>query len=40
MPWPMIRSATADDLKAIFAYLQSIPPIENKVPEPQPPEQH
>ena len=30
---------TDDDLKAIFAYLQTIPPIKNKVPDPLPPAQ-
>lgn len=34
MPWPMYRNMTDDDLKAIFAYLRSIPPIVNRVPEP------
>ena len=34
MPWPMYRNMTDDDLKAIFAYLRSIPAISNKVPEP------
>jgi len=34
MPWPWIGQATDDDLRAIFAYLQSIPPIRNKVPQP------
>jgi hypothetical protein len=39
MPWPMFRSATDEDLRAIFAYLQSIPPIHNRVPLPlDPPE--
>jgi hypothetical protein len=39
MPWPMYRQATDEDLGAIFAYLQSIPPIRNKVPQPiDPPE--
>ena len=37
MPIPMYRNFTDDDLAAIFAYLQSIPPIKNKVPEPLPP---
>jgi hypothetical protein len=23
-----------DDLKAIFAYLKSLPPVKNRVPEP------
>jgi len=39
MPWPMYRQATDEDLGAIFAYLQSIPAIRNKVPQPvDPPE--
>jgi hypothetical protein len=33
MPWPWIGQATDEDLKAIFAYLQSIPPIVNHVPD-------
>ncbi len=34
MPWPMYRNATDEDLKAIFAYLQTIPAIRNRVPQP------
>jgi hypothetical protein len=34
MPYPMYQNATDDDLRAIFAYLQSIPPISNRVPLP------
>ncbi|HEY0592217.1 MAG TPA: diheme cytochrome c-553 [Thermoanaerobaculia bacterium] len=34
MPWPMIGSATDEDLKAIFAYLQSMPAVKNRVPQP------
>jgi hypothetical protein len=37
MPILMYRNFTDADLEAIFAYLQSIPAIRNKVPEPQPP---
>jgi len=37
MPWPMVRQATDADLKAIWAYLQSLPPIINQVPLPLPP---
>ena len=33
MPWPWFGKATDEDLKAIFAYLQSIPPIVNHVPD-------
>jgi hypothetical protein len=28
---------TDDDLKAMFAYLKTVPPIANQVPEPVPP---
>ncbi len=34
MPWPMFRQATDEDLRAIFAYLQSLTPIKNRVPLP------
>jgi hypothetical protein len=34
MPWQMYRNFTDDDLKAIFAYLRSIKPIDNLVPTP------
>ncbi len=37
MPWPMYRNATDEDLKAIFAYLRTIPPVVNHVPDYQPP---
>jgi hypothetical protein len=40
MPWAEIRKMKDDDLKAMFAYLQSLPPIENAVPEPIPPPQY
>lgn len=33
MPWMNYGKMTDDDLKAMFAYLQSIPPIKNKVQE-------
>jgi mono/diheme cytochrome c family protein len=39
MPWPMIRNLNDEDLKSVFAYLQSLPPIRNRVPAPvDPPE--
>ena len=39
MPWKFVGSLTDDDLKAVFAYLRSIPAISNKVPSPvDPPE--
>ncbi len=34
MPWPMYRNASDEDLRAIFAYLQSIPKVRNRVPQP------
>jgi hypothetical protein len=37
MPWFNLAEATDEDLSAMFAYLQSIPPIENMVPAPIPP---
>ena len=37
MPWEIIRWATDEDLKAIWAYLRTIPAIENAVPTPIPP---
>jgi cytochrome c553 len=37
MPWQQYRELSEDDLKALYAYLRSIPPIKNRVPEPIPP---
>lgn len=37
MPIPVYSQMTDDDLKAVFAYLQSLPPVRNKVPDPLPP---
>ena len=34
MPWPVYRNFTDEDLKAIFAYLRTIPPVSNHVPDP------
>jgi hypothetical protein len=34
MPWPSYAQMTDDDLKAIFAFLQSVKPISNRVPQP------
>jgi hypothetical protein len=34
MPWRNLSQAKVEDLKAIFAYLQSIPAISNRVPDP------
>ncbi len=37
MPWPAFRNATDDDLKSVFAYLRSIKPVVNHVPDIDPP---
>jgi mono/diheme cytochrome c family protein len=37
MPWQNLSTASDDDLKAIFAFLQSIPAVKNKVPAPNVP---
>jgi mono/diheme cytochrome c family protein len=34
MPWSNYGKMTDDDLKSVFAYLRSIKPIHNQVPEP------
>ena len=39
MPWQMYTNASDEDLRAIFAYLKSTPPVENRVPAPVPPRQ-
>jgi len=38
MPWPTIGAASDEDLKCIYAYLMSIKPIHNVVPQPTPPD--
>ncbi len=37
MPWPAYRNATDEDLKAVYAYLRTIKPIVNHVPDYVPP---
>ena len=37
MPWQMYRNLNDEDLKSIFTYLKSLPPVENLVPAPKPP---
>ena len=39
MPIPVYNHFTDDDLEAVYAYLRTIPPIRNRVPEPLPPAQ-
>jgi hypothetical protein len=33
MPWPIYTNLTDEDLKAVWAYLQTVPPIDNLVPD-------
>jgi len=35
MPWPAFRNASDDDLKSIYAYLRTVPPVTNHVPDVQ-----
>ena len=37
MPWPWVSKMTDADLKAIFAFLRTVKPIKNKVPDYVPP---
>ncbi len=37
MPWPAYGQMTDEDLRAIYAYLRSLPPFSNQVPDYQPP---
>jgi len=34
MPWPFVSKLTDDDLKSVYVYLMSLPPVSNKVPAP------
>jgi cytochrome c len=37
MPWGAFRNLTDEDLRSVYAYLMSVPPVRNRVPEPLPP---
>ena len=37
MPWPNYAQMSDDELKSMFAYLRSLPPVKNLVPQPIPP---
>lgn len=37
MPWPDVRALTDEDLKAVFAFLKTVPAIRNPVPDPKVP---
>jgi hypothetical protein len=40
MPVQVYTNMTDEDLKSVFAYLQSLPPVRNRVPAPiDPPEE-
>ena len=39
MPWFIVGALNDEDIKSLFAYLQSLPPVHNRVPQPiDPPE--
>lgn len=39
MPYFVVAELTDDDMRSLFAYLQSLPPVKNRVPQPiDPPE--
>jgi mono/diheme cytochrome c family protein len=35
MPWPAFRNASDEDLRSIYAYLRTLKPVANHVPNPQ-----
>lgn len=37
MPWPAYSQMSEQDLKAIYAYLRTLPPLSNRVPDYQAP---
>ncbi len=38
MPWPAFSRATDEDLRAVFAYLKTVPAVRNLAPEYRPPQ--
>ena len=34
MPWQAFRNFSDSDLKAMFAYLRTVPAISNRIPDP------
>ena len=40
MPWSVYGNRSDNDLRDLFAYLQSLAPVHNRVPEPVPPTEH
>jgi hypothetical protein len=39
MPWPAVATLTDADLRAIYAYLRTVPAVVNRVPDPKVPAQ-
>jgi mono/diheme cytochrome c family protein len=39
MPWQFVGKMTDEDLKAIYTYLRTVPPVSNRVPAPVPPDE-
>lgn len=37
MPWEMVGKLTDQDIKAVFAYLRTLPVVRNRVPQPTAP---
>ena len=37
MPWQMVGKLTDQDLRAVFAYLRTLPAVKNRVAQPTPP---
>jgi len=37
MPWPAYSKMTDEDMRAVFAFLKTLPPIANVAPQPIPP---
>ncbi len=37
MPWRAFRNLSDEDLRSMYAYLRTVPPVRNRVPEPVPP---
>jgi hypothetical protein len=38
MPWPLYSQMSDEDLRAMFAFLKTLPPVANLVPQPIPPQ--
>jgi len=34
MPWQNLAASSDEDLSAVYAYLMSVPPVKNRVPQP------